>query len=91
LRSGFREYLNYSFALTDLLQRLAQSLCLYTATARIVWMMSANNRPADIAFHVPSVKSFTDDELTVPGSNYGMRLREGDRTQNVSERPRHRR
>jgi hypothetical protein len=39
-------------------------------------MMSANNRLADIAFHEPRVKAFTDDALTVPGSSYGMRLRQ---------------
>jgi hypothetical protein len=76
LRRGFREHLNYGFMLTDPLKRLADGLPLYTAVARFVWMMSANNRLADIAFHEPRVKSFTDDELTVPGSSYGMRLRQ---------------
>jgi hypothetical protein len=76
LRRGFREHLNYSFILTDPLQRVAERLPLYAATARIVWMMSANNRLPDIAFHVPAVASFTDDELTVPGSSYRMRLRQ---------------
>ena len=76
LRRGFREHLNYSFSLADPLQRLTEGLPIYTAIARVVWMMSANNRLADIAFHVPQVASFTDDELTVPGSSYGMRLRQ---------------
>ncbi len=76
LRRGFREHLNYSFVLDAPLQRLTGRLSLYTAVARVVWMMSANNRLADIAFHEPRVNSFTDDGLTVPGSNYGMRLRQ---------------
>lgn len=38
--------------------------------------MTANNRLADIAFYEPRVKSFSDDGLTVPGSSYGMRLRQ---------------
>jgi hypothetical protein len=76
LRRGFREHLNYTFALGDPLQRVAENLQLYPAVARFVWMMSANNRLADIAFHVPKVADFTDDGLTVPGSSYGMRLRQ---------------
>ena len=76
LRGGFREHLNYGFRLAAPLQRLSERLQLYPGIARFVWMMSANNRLLDIAFHVPQVGSFTDDELTVPGSNYGMRLRQ---------------
>jgi thymidylate synthase len=76
LRRGSREHLNYSFTLADPRQRLAERLPLYAAVARVVWMMSANNRLADIAFHEPRVKAFTDDDLTVPGSSYGTRLRQ---------------
>ena len=52
-------------------------------------MMTANNRLADIAFYEPKVKSFSDDRLTVPGSSYGMRLRQPqpglDQVQSVIE------
>ncbi len=39
-------------------------------------MMTANNRLADIAFYERRVERFSDDGLTVPGSSYGMRLRQ---------------
>jgi hypothetical protein len=42
--------------------------------ARFVWMMAASNRVTDMAFYEPKVQSFTDDQLSVPGSNYGMRI-----------------
>lgn len=45
-----------------------------TSVARFVWMMSGNNRLEDIAFYEPKVGKFTDDHLTVPGSDYGMRM-----------------
>jgi thymidylate synthase len=76
LRRGSREHLNYSLVLENPRQRLSERLPIYPAIARVVWMMSANNRLADIAFHEPRVKAFTDDDLTVPGSSYGMRLRQ---------------
>ena len=71
-----REALNYLFSLDQPRHRLTTSLRLHVAAARFVWMMAANNRLADIAFYEPKVRSFTDDDLTVPGSNYGMRLRQ---------------
>jgi len=76
VRRGSREHLNYSLMLENPRQRLSERLPIYPAIARVVWMMSANNRLADIAFHEPRVKAFTDDDLTVPGSSYGMRLRQ---------------
>jgi hypothetical protein len=76
LRRGSRELLNYNFVLREPRQRIAQGLRIYPGVARFVWMMSANNRLADIAFHEPKVSDFTDDGLTVPGSSYGMRLRQ---------------
>jgi thymidylate synthase len=47
---------------------------LVTAVARFVWMMAGNNRLADIAFYEKKAEPFTDDGLTMPGSNYGMRM-----------------
>ncbi|WP_165772208.1 thymidylate synthase [Niveispirillum lacus] len=76
LRRPFREELNTAFVLSNPRKRISQSLQLYPATARVIWMMAANNRLSDIKFHVPQVGNFTDDELTVPGSSYGMRLRQ---------------
>lgn len=74
--SATREHLNYAFTLSSPLDRLTPKLRLHVAVARFVWMMAANNRLADIAFYEPKVSSYTDDQLTVPGSNYGMRLRQ---------------
>ncbi len=75
-----RELIGFSYELTDVRNRIVgseiQSLRLPVAVARFVWMMSANNRLADIAFYEPKVASFTDDGLTVPGSSYGMRMRQ---------------
>lgn len=47
---------------------------IFTAVARLVWMVAGSDRLADIAFYEPRVKGFTDDGLRVPGSNYGARL-----------------
>lgn len=44
------------------------------AIARLTWMLAGNNRLDDIAFYEPKVLRYTDDQLTVPGSSYGMRL-----------------
>jgi thymidylate synthase len=76
LRRGFREELNAVITLSSPRERIVETLQIYPAVARVIWMMAANNRLADIAFHVPQVSSFTDDQLTVPGSSYGMRLRQ---------------
>jgi Thymidylate synthase len=75
-RQGSYEQLNYSFLLNSPRRRLSGELNAPVAAARFVWMMSANNRLADIAFYEPKVMGFTDDGLTVPGSSYGMRLRQ---------------
>ena len=37
-------------------------------------MLSGNDRVKDIAFYERKVLGFTDDQMTVPGSNYGKRL-----------------
>lgn len=76
LAGATRERLNYGFTLSSPLDRLTPKLRLHVAVARFVWMMAANNRLADIAFYEPKVSSYTDDQLTVPGSSYGMRLRQ---------------
>eukprot|EP00439_Symbiodinium_sp_Y106_P089864 s1_g2400.t1 len=71
-----REFLNYHFSMTSPLDRLTERLPVHVAAARFIWMMTANNRLADIAFYEPKVSAFTDDKLTVPGSSYGARLRQ---------------
>ena len=76
LQDSMKERLNFQFSWMSPLDRLTDKLTLDTAVARFVWMMAANNRLADIAFYEPRVSHFTDDELTVPGSDYGMRLRQ---------------
>jgi thymidylate synthase len=47
---------------------------LVSSVARFVWMMAGNNRLADIAFYEEKARAFSDDGLTMPGSNYGMRM-----------------
>lgn len=49
-------------------------LNIVVAVARFVWLAAGNNRLEDIAFYEPKVKGFTDDGLTVPGSDYGHRI-----------------
>jgi len=45
------------------------------AVARFIWMMGANNRIKDIEFYWGSgVGRFSDDEILMPGSNYGARM-----------------
>src|SRR5216683_2716391 len=72
------ERLNYQFTLSDPRDRIlwnpVRSLSVYGAIARFFWMLSGNERLKDIAFYEPKVLGFTDNALTVPGSNYGKRL-----------------
>lgn len=44
------------------------------AVARFVWMVAGSDRLEDIAFYEPKVRAYTDNAISVPGSNYGMRL-----------------
>lgn len=45
------------------------------AVSRFVWMMGANNRIKDIEFYWDKgVDKFSDDEIVMPGSNYGARM-----------------
>jgi hypothetical protein len=54
----------------------AKKIDLPVAVARFVWMMSASDRLADIAFYEPKVAAFSDDGIMVPGSSYGRRIRQ---------------
>ena len=75
-----RELLGYSIVIERPRWRLIDNdvrpLPLISAVARFVWMMAGNGRLADISFYEPQVERFTDDGLSVPGSNYGARLRQ---------------
>jgi thymidylate synthase len=44
------------------------------AVARFGWMLAGSDRLADIAFYEPKVLRYTDNGLSVPGSNYGFRI-----------------
>lgn len=74
----FIDFNNYQFTLPNPRDRILanplRNLNLYSAIARFVWMCSGSDRIADIAFYEPQVKRFTDDQISVPGSNYGTRI-----------------
>ncbi|MDX2264336.1 MAG: thymidylate synthase [Hyphomicrobiales bacterium] len=74
----FYELLNHGFSFKDGRARIVanslRTLALPVAAARFVWMMSGNNRAADIAFYEPRVLAFSDDGIIVPGSSYGARM-----------------
>lgn len=45
------------------------------AVSRFIWMMGANNRIKDIEFYWgKGVSRFSDDEIVMPGSDYGARM-----------------
>ncbi|HEX8494457.1 MAG TPA: thymidylate synthase [Pyrinomonadaceae bacterium] len=72
-----RELLNFTVVHSSPRDRLiynAPPFKLLVAVARFVWMMAGSDRLADIAFYEPKVSRFTDDEISVPGSNYGQRI-----------------
>ena len=74
------EGLGYSITLDNPLDRIvsndAYKLDLPVAVARFVWMISGNNRLADIKFYHKPVENFSDDGIIVPGSSYGARIRQ---------------
>ncbi|HVT19057.1 MAG TPA: thymidylate synthase [Thermoanaerobaculia bacterium] len=51
-----------------------RELNITTAIARFVWMVAGSDRLEDIAFYEPMVRRYTDNNISVPGSSYGMRL-----------------
>jgi thymidylate synthase len=71
-----REVLNYGFTLPEARDRLlaVRPISAIGAVGRFIWMLSGSDRLADIAFYEPKVVPFTDDGLSVPGSDYGARL-----------------
>lgn len=76
-RGSFRELHGYTTGMENPLARVrvgADPLNTVGAIARFVWMVSGSDRLEDIAFYEEKVRSYTDDELSVPGSSYGKRL-----------------
>lgn len=72
------ELRNHQFSLADPRDRILwnpeRSFNVYGAIARFFWMLSGSDRLKDIAFYEPKVLPFSDDALTLPGSDYGRRL-----------------
>lgn len=77
-RGTSREILDFTVELTDIRDRIpsnpAASFDLTVAVARFVWMVSGDDRLADISFYEEAVTNFSDNQISVPGSNYGTRL-----------------
>jgi len=77
-RGPSREILDFTVELSNLRDRIpsnpAASFDLTVAAARFVWMVSGDDRLADISFYEDAVTRFSDNQISVPGSNYGTRL-----------------
>lgn len=75
---GQRELIGYQTGLARPLARITvhvvRPLNVTSAIARFVWMIAGSDRLADIAFYEPKVINYSDDRLTVPGSDYGRRI-----------------
>jgi thymidylate synthase len=75
---GQRELIGYQTGLARPLARITVHSCrplnITSAIARFAWMVGGNDRLADIAFYEPKVRNYSDDQLTVPGSDYGRRI-----------------
>lgn len=70
---------NYSIRVENQSDYLVQSdinvVAIPLAVSRFIWMMGANNRIKDIEFYWgKGVVRFSDDEIVMPGSNYGARM-----------------
>ena len=77
-KDGFSEILGFQLSITDSRDRItrfsARPLNIVGAVARFVWMMAGSDRLEDIAFYEPKARGWTDNQISMPGSNYGMRL-----------------
>lgn len=77
-QGNFIETRNLQFVLTEPLKRIAvnkkRPINLIVGVARFVWMISGSDRVEDIAYYQPQIRFYTDNGLSVPGSNYGTRL-----------------
>jgi thymidylate synthase len=74
------EILNFQISIENPLDRVltntSRRFNAVEAVARLVWMLGANNRLADIAFYQPKAQAYSDNLLSLPGSNYGQRILE---------------
>lgn len=72
------EILAYQTGMTNprarILNHPHRQLNMVGAVARAVWMIAGSDRLEDIAFYEPKVRPYTDNRISVPGSNYGARL-----------------
>lgn len=72
------EILDFTVETTDPRDRVlinpSASFDLTVSVARLVWMISGDDRLADIRFYEQAVTRFSDNQLSVPGSNYGTRM-----------------
>lgn len=77
-RGPSREILDFTVEQTNLRDRIPVNpeapFDLTVAVARFVWMVSGDDRLADIRFYEEAVTRFSDNQISVPGSNYGTRL-----------------
>jgi hypothetical protein len=75
---AFREVLNAQLILIDPCSRLIPpdwtTFSLRVAVARVIWHLRPSSKLDEIAFYEPRVAEYSDDGLTVPGSNVGVRL-----------------
>jgi len=73
-----RELIAFQVSIQDVRRRIlinpSRAFNIIGAVARFTWMVAANNRLEDIAFYEPRVRRYSDNHLTVPGSDYGRRL-----------------
>lgn len=77
-RRGSAEILGFQVVMADARDRITTNpkrpLNVVGAVARFTWMVAGSDRLEDIAFYEPKVRPYTDNMISVPGSNYGMRL-----------------
>lgn len=73
-----KELIAHQVTITDprarILRNSSRKMNLVGAIARLVWLISGNSRVEDIAWYEERVRSYSDDGLNVPGSNYGARI-----------------
>lgn len=75
---SYMELENYMFILNNPLDRIPinpfNPLNLISLIGRFVWIIAGNDRVEDIAFYQDKVRIYSDNGLTVPGSDYGKRI-----------------
>lgn len=73
-----RELMNYMITIDDPRARVFSGdrypLRMPLAIGRFVWLMSGSDRLSHIAVYDEGVRRFSDDGVSVPGSNFGQRI-----------------